>query len=386
MDPHLFLADLAEKPTRLAALAASLRTADPWAEVGHEPTSWVFVGMGSSHYANQVAAARLRARGIAAVAELAASDLLPVVGPGTTVVAVSASGRSAETLDAVRRLRTAGGPVRFVALTNRQHRAISPGSTDDAGGPLGRLCDLTVDLRAGEERGGVACRSFQHTLALLLALEARLSGGPDVPTLLDRAAEASAHLLDTRDDWLPALSAAVLGPDGTHVVAPARRLSSALQSALMLREGPRLPAVGCETADWSHVDVYLTKTTDYRLRAARRVALGARAARLGEPAGQHARRRRRRRARRRGHGALPARRRRRRTPAHRDAGPRAPGRRGLVRTMLRVGANMAPSSAVRDQSTGMPAGRPRGSRQPAAAFWRARYAATLAREEQRSEQ
>ena len=83
--------------------------------------------------------------------------------------------------------------------------------------------------------------------------------------LLDRAAEASAHLLDTRDDWLPAVSSAALGPHGTHVVAPARRLSSALQSALMLREGPRLPAVGCETADWSHVDVYLTKTTDYRL-------------------------------------------------------------------------------------------------------------------------
>ena len=33
----------------------------------------------------------------------------------------------------------------------------------------------------------------------------------------------------------------------------------------MLREGPRLAAVGCETGDWSHVDVYLTKTTDYRL-------------------------------------------------------------------------------------------------------------------------
>ena len=33
----------------------------------------------------------------------------------------------------------------------------------------------------------------------------------------------------------------------------------------MLREGPRLPAVGCETADWSHVDVYLTRSTDYRL-------------------------------------------------------------------------------------------------------------------------
>jgi hypothetical protein len=33
----------------------------------------------------------------------------------------------------------------------------------------------------------------------------------------------------------------------------------------MLREGPRLAAVPCETGDWAHVDVYLTKNTDYRL-------------------------------------------------------------------------------------------------------------------------
>ena len=253
MDPELFGADLAAKPDRLAELAVTLRAADPWAGLGDEPTSWVFLGMGSSHYANQVAAARLRAHGIPAVAELAASDLLPVVGPGTTVVAVSASGGSAETLDAVRRLREAGGEGRFVAVTNREETE------------LAALCDDTVDLRAGEERGGVACRSFQHTLALLLALEAELTGRPDVATLLEQSAEASAYLLDTRDDWLPPVSAAALGPSGTHVVAPARRISSALQSALMLREGPRLPAVGCETADWSHVDVYLTRTTDYRL-------------------------------------------------------------------------------------------------------------------------
>jgi glutamine---fructose-6-phosphate transaminase (isomerizing) len=253
VNPDLFLADLEEKPHRLSELAATLRDGDPWA--GLDATDgWVLLGMGSSHYATQVAAARLRSRGIPAVAELAGSDLLPRVGARTTVVAVSASGGSAETLDAVRRLRAAGGGARFVALTNRR------------GSELATLCDIEVDLAAGEERGGVACRSFQHTLALLLALEARLTGdGPDVPGLLERTAEASAQLLGSRGDWLPAVSSAALGPQGTHVVGPARRLSSALQSALMLREGPRLAAVGCETADWSHVDVYLTRTTDYRL-------------------------------------------------------------------------------------------------------------------------
>jgi glucosamine 6-phosphate synthetase-like amidotransferase/phosphosugar isomerase protein len=261
MDPDLFLADLEEKPARLAALAQRLRATDPWADLGEIDAPVLLLGMGSSHYANQVAAARLRSRGVPAVAELAASDLLPVVRPDTLVVAVSASGGSAETLDAVRRLREAGGGARFVALTNRP-------DTELAG-----LCDLTVDLAAGHERGGVACRSFQHTLALLLALEGRLTGSPgsrlrsttETTTLLEQAAEASAHLLARRAGWLAEVSAAALGPQGTHVVAPARRISSALQSALMLREGPRLPATGGETADWSHVDVYLTKTTDYRL-------------------------------------------------------------------------------------------------------------------------
>ena len=247
MDPALFLADLEEKPQRLADLAASLRAEDPWAIVGDRDVPIVLLGMGSSHYANQVAAARLRHVGVPAVAELAASDLLPRVRPGSLVLAVSASGGSAETLDAVRRLRDLD--ARLVAVTNRHDTE------------LGSFCDVTVSMAAGEERGGVACRSFQHTLALLLALER----GTDVPALLERCAEASAHVLDTRDHWLPVVSDLLLGPDGTHVVAPARRLSSALQSALMLREGPRLPAYACETADWSHVDVYLTKTTDYRM-------------------------------------------------------------------------------------------------------------------------
>jgi fructoselysine-6-P-deglycase FrlB-like protein len=252
MDPDLFQADLEEKPHRLADLAASLRRDKPWAALGDVDSPIVLLGMGSSHYANQVAAARLRHAGVPAVAELAASDLLPRLRPGTLVLAVSASGGSAETLDAVRRLRAVDTGTRFVAITNREDTE------------LDALCDVTVPMRAGEERGGVACRSFQHTLALLLGLVARVTRA-DVPRLIDECAEASAYLLDTREAWLPAVSEALLGPDGTHIVAPARRLSSALQSALMLREGPRLPAVGCEAADWSHVDVYLTKTIDYRM-------------------------------------------------------------------------------------------------------------------------
>ncbi len=140
--------------------------------------------------------------------------------------------------------------------------------TNTPGSAITQRCDAVVELAAEPEVGGVACRSYQHTLALLMALECHLTGarhGRAERRRSRRRPTATAHLIDTESDWRPTLSDLLLGPTGTHLAAPAHRFCSAQQGALMLREGPRLPAVGCETGDWSHVDVYLTKTTDYRL-------------------------------------------------------------------------------------------------------------------------
>ena len=250
MDPALFLADLEAKPDRLAELAAHLDAVDPWAELPHAE-HLVLVGMGSSYFAASVAAARLRARGMNAVAELASSDLLPAVDDESVVIAVSAGGGSRETVDAV---STYLDRCPVVLLTNK------PGSE------LADQADVVVDMLAGPELGGVACRSYQHTLALLLSLEAHLLGySLDVSALVRSAAGATEDLLTRRDEWLPDVRRLLVGPQGTHAVAPARRLASAQQSALMLREGPRVQAYPCETGDWSHIDVYLTKSTDYRM-------------------------------------------------------------------------------------------------------------------------
>lgn len=163
---------------------------------------------------------------------------------------VSASGESAETLHAIERHR---GRSRIVAVTNR------PGS------PVTRHADSVIDLVAGDESGGVACRSFQHTLIVLRAIAARLSGDQfDGADVARRVAEATASLLDRRGAWLEAVAHALDGPQGVYALAPAERWSSAAQSALMIREGPRRPATGCETGDWAHVDVHLAKTLEYR--------------------------------------------------------------------------------------------------------------------------
>ncbi len=253
MKPDGFAADLYRKPKVLQRLAAILRDGNPWSEVvPRDIERVVLIGMGSSAYAGGVAAARMRARGLVASSELASSQLLPAWSKRTLIVATSASGGSAETLAALDRLPRS---VRRVALTNT------------AGSAITQQCDAVVDLAAQPEVGRVACRSYQHTLALLLALECHLVGEntAGLATAVALAADASAHLLDSETDWRFEVSEPLLGSSGVYLAAPAHRFCSAQQGALMLREGPRLPAVGCETGDWSHVDIYLTKTTDYRL-------------------------------------------------------------------------------------------------------------------------
>ena len=251
MNSELYLADLETKPAALATLADVLAAADPFAGLPEGVRRVLFLGMGSSRYAAGVAALRLRTAGIDAYADYASAAASYPAGPETLVVPISATGSSRETLDAV--ARYAGGPSFVAALTNT------------AGSALAEAADLVVPMHAGEERGGVSCRTFQHTLGLLLALESRLTGGGrDLPDLVRRGAEASADLLDRRDEWLPLTLELLDGPHGVYTVAPVERLSSAEQSALMFREGPRRPADACETGDWAHVDVYLTKTLDYR--------------------------------------------------------------------------------------------------------------------------
>jgi fructoselysine-6-P-deglycase FrlB-like protein len=249
-DPGRFVQDLEAKPESLRRLARSPDVRTPIEALVRPEHGVLFLGMGSSRYAAEDSARRLRAGGLYAVAEYASARRLPPPDPHTLVVTISASGTSRETLAAA---QTFAGRAPTVALT------------EDLGSPLAQLCDRTVPLAAGHEAGGVACRSFQHTGLILRLLEARLTAKPlDFAGLCHRVADASADVLERRPEWLPRVSDLLDGPDGVHVIAPAERWSCAAQSALMFREGPRRPATASETGDWNHVDVYLTKTTDYR--------------------------------------------------------------------------------------------------------------------------
>jgi glucosamine--fructose-6-phosphate aminotransferase (isomerizing) len=243
VDPAAFLADLEAKPAMLTALLDDLPR---WPVLGEGPI--VLSGMGSSWFAADVAARRLRRHGINAVADLASVEATFPPSPDLTVIGITASGTSSETIQL---LGAHDGTSHTIALTND--------------GSVSLPADDIVLMHAGVETGGVACRTYLHTLVALLVLEERLADADlRLGERVRRSAAAIAYLLDRRDGWLPPLLESIEGTEGLWLLAPAERIGSALQGALMVREGPRRAADGCETGDWNHVDVYLTKTLDYR--------------------------------------------------------------------------------------------------------------------------
>ena len=239
MNVEGFRADVLAEPATLSAMLDEYSRRD----LPELSGSVVLIGMGSSRFAALSAAAELRRRGVTAVAEYASTGLPTPPGADVTAIAISNSGRTAETVEALARHR---GTSRTIAITNFPDRE------------LAAVADEVLPLLAGEEAGGVSSRSFQTTLALLYLLAGVEAGE------LRPAVESQDALLSGAADWLDPLIELLAPAHTVYTVAPAERISSALESALMLREGPRVPADATETGDWLHVDVYLSKYPGYR--------------------------------------------------------------------------------------------------------------------------
>jgi len=225
---------------------ALARLLDRWA--GPDPrlldgvSRVAFVGLGSSRYAGLVAAASLRAHGVAAWAGYAGGAQPTAAAADLLLVAISASGATAEVVEAANRHR---GISRVVAVTG------------DPDGPLAAAADAVVGLEAGVESAGISTRTFRATLAALALIGQAVTGGGPALDALRPAVDALDDVIASRDLWLFEAADRLDGAPAIDVVADAADLGLAQQAALMLREAPRLPAGGHETADWSHTQVYL---------------------------------------------------------------------------------------------------------------------------------
>ena len=245
------LEDVLGEPTMLADLLDAYGAkGGPLSEVP-EPGGQVrvvFTGLGSSRFAALDPAVLLQSSGLPAWVEFASADAASPPSRDVVLVAISASGRTRETVAVAERHR---GTSLVVAVTNQ------PGS------PLAAAGDVVLPLHAGVETSGVSSRTFLATITVLSLLSDRLHGrAPDVGTLRP-AVEGLHSVLEGRGAWLAAPAALLDGADAIGVIGPAASQGLAEQAALLFREGPRLRASAHEAVDWAHTTIY-TALPGYR--------------------------------------------------------------------------------------------------------------------------
>lgn len=169
--PHYMLKEIHETPQVLnRVLSGRVHYGPPYVRLELEddflrPVRRVtLLGAGTSYHACLIGANYIRRiAGIPAQAELAPEykDVTTVEAPGTLVVAVSQSGETLDTLEAVGRIRGQGPPI--LAITNSPHSALARGA------------DASLLLNAGPEVGVAATKTFLAQVVLLLLVALRLA-------------------------------------------------------------------------------------------------------------------------------------------------------------------------------------------------------------------
>ena len=250
---EILLREIREQPEVLVGSAEglvgqtdALALAATWCSDVEHPL--VLTGMGSSLDACQAAASLLGRRGRPAVAVNTAELVhfrLPSLLPGSCVIAVSQSGRSAELVRLGESLREVDD-VRLVAITNGPDNA------------LAGLADLGVDMNAGPE-AGPATKTFTATLVALTGLVELLAAPELARPILQRtvsrataaAQQATALLTDAEglaarvEDWVGRRD---------HLVLVGRGVgrASAEVGALLLKEASKTAAECLDAAEFRH--------------------------------------------------------------------------------------------------------------------------------------
>lgn len=234
----------AELHSAPGVVAALLDRLDAEADVlaGSVSGGVLFVGCGSSHLIGGIAAALLRRRaGVAAeavVASEAAYD--PAAARGSvrrTVVAVSRSGRTSETLAAVAATRRAG-PVHVIALVC------------DGDSPLATAADTVVAMPEAAEKAIAQTRSTAAALAFAVLLAERAAGRDGRPGLR-RAAAQLARCRDGLSAWAQALAVSV-GEGRLVLLGSAERWWLAREAVLKVTEMARVAAVAERVLEVPH--------------------------------------------------------------------------------------------------------------------------------------
>lgn len=240
-----YLGDLLAQPTALADTIASFRALPPLPAARLAACERiVLTGHGASLHAAHPLRLRLVQAGrtafVVETAELihAQSALLDA---RTLVIAVSQSGRSAETVELLE------------MVGRRASRPFVIGVTNGADSPLALRPDAPILLRAGSEHS-VSCKTYLSTLAALEWLGGALCGDDLAPILVDleQAAPAVQGYLAHWQDHVAWLAGEFTGLRHLFLTGRGASLAAVSTGAIILKESTRLQAEGLSTPEFRH--------------------------------------------------------------------------------------------------------------------------------------
>lgn len=238
--------DILDQPAALAATVQSLKAsrellvlADKLQTGAYDKV--VLTGMGSSFHGFHPLHLRLLGQGIPSLL-METSELIHygqgLLGEKTLVVAMSQSGKSAET---VRLLEINGGRSAVIGVTNT------------AESPLAAKSHACVLTRAGSEHT-VSCKTYVSALAANAWLGDLLCGTDPAATLgsLAKAADMTGRFLADLDEKMERLARTLEGVRSLFYVGRGASMASVGTGALITKEAAKFHAEGMSSAAFRH--------------------------------------------------------------------------------------------------------------------------------------
>jgi glucosamine--fructose-6-phosphate aminotransferase (isomerizing) len=241
-----YLRDILDQPRALQATLDAFRSdTELFERIGQlrrqAHTRMVLTGMGSSLHALCPLELMLTAQG-ENVARVETSELIhsmpSLIGSGTILVAVSQSGRSAET-------------VRLLKMNKQQAKVI--GVTNTADSPLAQQADVLLLTQCGEEFS-VSAKTYVGTLLALEVLGAAWCGeaAGNVQTELQAAPALVADYLAGWREHVRSLASEMEGVSRLFIVGRGRSLAACGTGALTTKESTHSSAEGMSSAAFRH--------------------------------------------------------------------------------------------------------------------------------------
>ncbi|GAA1998323.1 SIS domain-containing protein [Nocardiopsis rhodophaea] len=234
--------EIVQQPEALrTTLDALLPMAAEVERLGRETRQVLFIARGSSDNAAVYGSYLLQAHG-GRLATLASPSIATTYNAkidlsGVLAVAISQSGRTEEIVDTMSWAAECG--ARTVGITNGQ------------GSPLTEVADVALVTRAGDELAVPATKTYTTQLAALAVLALGLGADLD-PGLLRSVPDTIDEVLAQPTDQLDAIVERLVGVQGAVISGRGMAFSTALESALKLKEACYLHAMGLSYADLLH--------------------------------------------------------------------------------------------------------------------------------------